>query len=68
MESRAKTGLVGRENKVKFQKKSRRDRMMRSKSFEAQEVIEIGRKKGFSILWMRITKIPNERNVKSRKD
>ena len=38
-------------------KKSRRDRMMRSKSFETQEVREIGRKeagesRGFPILWM----------------
>ena len=37
--------------------KSRRDRMMRSKSFEMQEVREIGRKeagesRGFLILWM----------------
>ena len=40
-------------------KKSRRDRMMRSKSFDMQEVIEIGRKKagesrGFIILCMGI--------------
>ena len=40
-------------------KKSRRDRMMRSKSFESQEVGEIDRKKagelrGFPILWMGI--------------
>ena len=40
-------------------KKSRRDRMMRSKSFETQDVREIGRKeagesRGFLILWMRI--------------
>ena len=40
-------------------KKSRRDRMMRSKSFETQEVREIGQKKagesrGFLILWMGI--------------
>ena len=38
-------------------KKSRRDRMIRSNSFDAQEVREIGRKeagesRGFSILWM----------------
>ena len=42
-------------------KKSRWDRMMRSKSFETQKVREIGRKeggesRGFSILCMRITK------------
>ena len=40
-------------------KKSKQDRMMRSKSFDAQEVREIGRKesgesRGFSILWMGI--------------
>ena len=40
-------------------KKSRRDRMMRSKSFETQEVREIDRKeagepRGFPILWMGI--------------
>ena len=40
-------------------KKSRRDRIMRSKSFETQEVREMGRKeagelRGFPILWMGI--------------
>ena len=40
-------------------KKSRRDRMMRSKSFDTQEVREIGRKEAgesrcFPILWMGI--------------
>ena len=40
-------------------KTSRRDRMMRSKSFDTQEVREIGRKevgesRGFPILWMGI--------------
>ena len=40
-------------------KKRRRDRMMRSNSFDTQEVREIGRKeagesRGFPILWMRI--------------
>ena len=40
-------------------KKSRRDRMMRSKSFDRQKVREIGRKeagesRGFPILWMAI--------------
>ena len=39
--------------------KSRRDRMMRSKSFDTQKVREIGQKEagessGFSILWMGI--------------
>ena len=42
-----------------YKKKSRRDSMMRSKSFETQEVSEIGLKeagelRGFPILWMRI--------------
>ena len=42
-----------------FRKKSRRNRMMRSKSFDTQEVREIGRKKagesrGFPILCMGI--------------
>ena len=41
-------------------KKSRRDRMMRSKSVQMQEVREIGWKeagesRGFPILWMGIT-------------
>ena len=40
-----------------FKKKSRWDRMMRSNSFDTQEVREIGRKeagesRGFPILWM----------------
>ena len=40
-------------------KKTRRDRMMRSKSFDTQEVREIGRKeagesRSFPILWMGI--------------
>ena len=40
-------------------KKSKRERMMRSKSFDTQEVREIGRKesgesRGFLILWMEI--------------
>ena len=44
-----------------FRKKNRRDKMMRSKSFEMQEVRKIGRKerresRGFLILWMGIIK------------
>ena len=44
-----------------FRKKSRHDRMIRSKSLETQEVRKIGRKeakesRGFPILWMRIIK------------
>ena len=58
-------------------KKSRRDRMMRSKSFDAQEVREIGWKKagesrGFPILWMRkewkMSFRLKERNIKIRKN
>ena len=57
--SRAKTGLAGKENGFRFRKKRRRDRMMRSNSFETQEVREIGRKeaeesRGFPILSMGI--------------
>ena len=42
-----------------FRKKSRRDKMMRSKSFETQEVRDINRKeagesRGFPISWMGI--------------
>ena len=42
-----------------FRKKNRHDRMMRSKSFDTQEVREIGREeagesRGFPILWMGI--------------
>ena len=45
--------------KLDFRKKSRRDRMMRSNSFETQEVREIGLKEAgesrdFPILWMAI--------------
>ena len=50
-----------REERMKFdsRKKSTRDRMIRSKSFETQEVREIGRKeaggsRSFPILWMEI--------------
>ena len=38
----AETGLAGRENEIDSRKKSRPDRMIRSKSFETQEVREIG--------------------------
>ena len=58
--SRAKTGLVGRMELDS--RKSRRDRMMPSKSFDTEEVREIGRKeaeesKGFPILWMGTTDV-----------
>ena len=36
--SRAETGLAGRKNGIRFQKKKRRDSMMRSNSFDTQEV------------------------------
>ena len=57
-------------------KKSRRDKMMRSKSFDTQEVREIDPKeaeesRGFPILRMRIMKMSSkwkERNAKSRRD
>ena len=47
--------------KLDYRKKSRRDSVMRSKSFEMQEVREIGRKeagklRGFPILWVGIIK------------
>ena len=35
---------MGRENGIRFQKEEQRDRIMRSKSFEMQQVREIGRK------------------------
>ena len=43
--------------KLEFKRKSRRDRMMRSNSFDTQEVREISRKeagesRGFPILWL----------------
>ena len=55
-------------------KKSRRDRMMRSKSFEMQEVREISRKeagelRGFPMLWMgKMSSRWKKRNVKTRRD
>ena len=36
--STAESGMAGRENGIRFQKESTRDRMMRSKNFETQEV------------------------------
>ena len=57
--SRGETGLARRENRVRFRKKSRRDIILRSNSFETQEVKEIGpeeagESRGFSILWIGI--------------
>ena len=54
-------------------KKSRRDRMMRSKSFETQEVREIGQKevgesRGFPILWMEIMEDVLQMEEKECKD
>ena len=57
--SRAETGPGGERIELDFKKKSRRDRIMCSKSFDTQEVREIGQKeagesKGFPVLWMGI--------------
>ena len=57
--SRAETGLAGERIKLDSKKKRKRDRMMRSNSFDTQEVRKIGLKeagesRGFPILWMRI--------------
>ena len=56
-------------------KKSRRDIMMRSNSFETQEVREVGRKEAgesrdFAILWMewKMSSRWKERNAETRKD
>ena len=48
-----------REKGIRSQKKSRRDRIMCSNSFDTQDVREIGQKeagesRGFPILWMEI--------------
>ena len=53
---RAETNQAEKGNRVRFKKKSRRDKMMRSKSFETLEEREIGRKEAgelrdFPILW-----------------
>ena len=53
--------------------KSRRDSMMRSNSFEMQEVTEIGRKeagesRGFPILWMGIIEDVFQMEEKECKD
>ena len=56
--SRAETGLAGRERmELDSKKRSRRERMMRSNSFDTHEVREIGRKeagesRGFPIIWL----------------
>ena len=57
--------------KLDSRKKSRRDRMVRSKSFDTQEVIEIGWKKGgesrgFPILWIGIIIIENVLQMEER--
>ena len=58
-------------------KKSTRDRMMRSNSFEKQEVRDIGRKeagesRGFPILWMGIVEdvfqMEGKKCAKTRRD
>ena len=58
---------------VDSRKKSRRNRIMRSKSFDTQEVREIGRKeagesRGFSILWIGITEDVFQMEGKECKD
>ena len=55
--SRAKPAWRGERMELDSTKKSKRDSMMRSNTFDTQEVREIGRKKaresrGFPILWM----------------
>ena len=57
--SKVKLAWRGERMELDSRKKSRRDRMMRSKSFETHEVREIGPKeaeesRGFLILWMGI--------------
>ena len=62
--------------KLDSKKKSRRDRMMRSKIFDTQNVRDIGRKKaresrGFIILWMEIMEdvfYVEGKNAESRND
>ena len=54
-------------------KKSRRDSLLRSKSFDMQELIEIGRKeagesRGFPILWMGILEDVFQMEEKECKD
>ena len=54
-----------------FRKKNKPDRMMRSKSFDTQEVREIGRKeaeksRGFPILWMGIIEDVFQMEVQER--
>ena len=56
-----------------FRKKSRRDRMMRSNSFDTQEVRQIGREeagqsRGFLILWMGIMENVFQMEGKERED
>ena len=58
---------------VGFRKKSRRDRMMLSKSFDTQEVREMGRKeagesRGFPVLWMEIMEDVFQMEGKACKD
>ena len=61
---------------LNFRKKSRRDRMTRSKSFDTHKVREIGRKEAgesrdFAILWIQIMEMSSrwkERNIETRRD
>ena len=60
--------------KLDSRKKSRHDRMMRSKSFETKEMSKMSQKeagelRGFPILWMGITKDRwKEKHVKTKKN
>ena len=59
--------------KLDCKKQSRRNRMMRSESFETEEVREISRKearesRGFSTLWMKITEDVFQMERKECKD
>ena len=68
------TGLAGRENGIRLQKEeSRRDRIMRLKSIDTQEVREIGWKEAgesrdFPILWKEIIKYVFQMEGKECKD
>ena len=70
----AETGLAGREKmELDSRKKSRRERMMRSKRFETQKVSEIGRKeagesRGSPVLWMGIMEDVFQMKVKECED
>ena len=71
--SRTETSLAERENGIRFQKKSIRNKMMRSNSFDTQEVKEIGRKdagesRGFPIMCLEIIEDVFQMEEKKCKD